>query len=31
LHRAGLKDYFRVIGGKENTLIVKERKILEEE
>jgi hypothetical protein len=31
LHRAGLKDYFRVIGGKENTLIVKERKMLEEE
>jgi hypothetical protein len=31
LHKIELKDYFRVIGGKENTLIVKERKILEEE
>jgi len=31
LHRVELKDYFRVIGGKENTLIVKERKISEEE
>ncbi|MGQ9538688.1 MAG: 60S ribosomal protein L22 [Candidatus Bathycorpusculaceae bacterium] len=31
LHKSELKDYFRVIGGKENTLTVKERKILEEE
>lgn len=31
LHKIELKDYFRVIGGKENTLTVKERKILEEE
>ena len=31
LHKIDLKDYFRVIGGKENTLIVKERKISEEE
>jgi len=31
LHRKELKDYFRVIGGKENTLIVKENKIAEEE
>lgn len=31
LHRKELKDYFRVIGGKENTLIVKEKKIAEEE
>lgn len=30
LHKQELKDYFRVIGGKENTLIVKERKISEE-
>jgi len=29
LHRAELKDYFRVIGGKENALIIKERKIYE--
>ncbi|MEM3823745.1 MAG: 60S ribosomal protein L22 [Candidatus Bathyarchaeia archaeon] len=29
LHKVGLKDYFRVIGGKENTLIIKERKISE--
>jgi hypothetical protein len=31
LHKSELKDYFRVIGGKENTLIVKEKKIAEEE
>jgi hypothetical protein len=31
LHQQGLKDYFRVIGGKENTLIIKEIKIAEEE
>ena len=31
LHRKELKDYFRVIGGKENTLVVKEKKIAEEE
>lgn len=31
LHKIELKDYFRVIGGKENTLIVKEKKISEEE
>jgi len=31
LHKAELKDYFRVIGGKENTLIIKERKIYEVE
>ena len=30
LHKNELKEYFRVIGGKENTLIVKERKIAEE-
>jgi hypothetical protein len=30
LHRNELKDYFRVIGGRENTLIVKEKKIAEE-
>lgn len=30
LHKQELKEYFRVIGGKENTLIVKERKISEE-
>jgi len=30
LHKIELKDYFRVISGKENTLIVKERKIAEE-
>lgn len=30
LHKHELKEYFRVIGGKENTLIVKERKISEE-
>jgi hypothetical protein len=31
LHKSELKDYFRVIGGKENNLIVKEEKIAEEE
>jgi hypothetical protein len=31
LHQQGLKDHFRVIGGKENTLIVKEIKMKEEE
>lgn len=31
LHRQDLKEYFRVIGGEENTWIVKERKISEEE
>lgn len=31
LHKQELRDYFRVIGGRENTLIVKERKISEEE
>jgi len=31
LHKSELKDYFRVIGGEENTLMVKERKIVEEE
>jgi len=31
LHKSELKDYFRVIGGKESTLIVKEKKIAEEE
>ena len=31
LHRKELKDYFKVIGGKENKLVVKEKKIAEEE
>lgn len=31
LHKKELKEYFRVIGGKENTLVVKARKIEEEE
>ena len=31
LHKNELKDQFKVIGGKENTLIVKEKKIAEEE
>lgn len=31
LHKVELKDYFKVIGGKENTLIIKERKISEKE
>ncbi|MGB9714510.1 MAG: hypothetical protein C0193_01880 [Candidatus Bathyarchaeota archaeon] len=31
LHKEELKESFRVIGGKENTLKIKERKISEEE
>ncbi|MEM2994804.1 MAG: 60S ribosomal protein L22 [Candidatus Bathyarchaeia archaeon] len=31
LHKSDLKDYFRVISGKENALVVKEKKITEEE
>lgn len=31
LHKNELKDNFRVIGGKENNLIIKARKIYEEE
>jgi len=31
LHKQELKEYFRVIGGKENTLVIKKRKISEEE
>ncbi|NWF86484.1 60S ribosomal protein L22 [Candidatus Bathyarchaeota archaeon] len=31
LHKSELKDYFRVIGEKENVLMVKEKKIAEEE
>ena len=31
LHKNELKDYYRIIGGKDNTLVVKERKIGEEE
>jgi len=31
LHKQELKEYFRVISGKENTLVIKERKISEEE
>lgn len=31
LHKTELKEYFRVIGGKENTLVVKEIKATEEE
>lgn len=31
LHKQGLKDYFRVIGGKENALVLKEKKVEEEE
>jgi hypothetical protein len=31
LHKNELKDYFRVIGLEENTLMVKEKKIAEEE
>lgn len=30
LHRNELKDYFRVISGGENTLVVREKKIVEE-
>ena len=31
LHKNELRDYFKVIGGRENTLVVKERKVSEEE
>jgi hypothetical protein len=31
LHRKEIRDYYRVIGGKDNTLVVKEKKIAEEE
>ena len=31
LHKQELRDYFRIIGGKENALIVKEIKIRKEE
>ena len=31
LHRNKLKEYYRVIGGKDNTLVVKEIKITEKE
>lgn len=31
LHKSELKDYFRVIGEKENVLMIKEKKIVEEE
>lgn len=31
LHRVELKEYFKVIGGKEGVLVVKEKKIEEEE
>jgi len=31
LHRKELKDYYRVIGGKDNILVVKEKKAEEEE
>jgi hypothetical protein len=31
LHKNELKDYYRVIGGKDNTLVVKEKKVAEEE
>jgi hypothetical protein len=31
LHRNELKDYYRIISGKDNTLVVKEKKIAEEE
>lgn len=31
LHKTELKEYFRVIGGKESTLVVKEMKTSEEE
>jgi len=31
LHRKELKDYFRIIGGKENTLVFKSKKVEEEE
>ena len=31
LHRSELKESFRIIGGRENSLIIKEKKIYEEE
>jgi hypothetical protein len=31
IHKNELKDYFRVISGKENTLIIKSKKVPEEE
>jgi len=31
LHRQELRDYYRVIGGKDNALVVKEKKTAEEE
>ncbi len=31
LHKNELKDYYRVISGKDNTLVVKEKKTAEEE
>jgi len=31
IHKSQLRDYFRVIGGKENTLTVKGKKVPEEE
>jgi hypothetical protein len=31
LHRSELKEYFKVISGKENTFLVKEKKTAEEE
>jgi hypothetical protein len=31
LHKKELKDYFRVISGEEDTLIIKEKKLFEEE
>jgi hypothetical protein len=31
LHKQGLREFFKVIGGKENALVVKEIKIKEEE
>jgi hypothetical protein len=31
LHAQGLREYFRIIGGKENALVVKEIKLTEEE
>ena len=31
LHRNELRDYYRIIGGKDNTLVFKEKKTAEEE
>jgi hypothetical protein len=31
LHKSELKEYYRVIGGKENSLLIRERKVREEE